>query len=40
MRLEGAEFARLLHGPEAREALTAAAQKRPPDWSRLAPAAE
>ena len=40
MRLEGAEFARLLHGPEAREALAAAAEKRAPDWSRLASAAE
>ena len=38
MRLEGAEFARLLHGPEAREALAAATEKRPPDWSRLAAA--
>ncbi len=36
MRQEGAEFARLLHGPEAREALAAAADKRPPDWSRAA----
>ena len=35
MRLEGAEFPRLLHGPEALEAL-AAAGKRPPDWSRAA----
>ena len=35
MRLEGAEFARLLHGPEAREALAAAAEKRPADWSRV-----
>ena len=40
MRLEGAEFARLLHGPEAREALAAAREKRAPDWSRLAAAAE
>ena len=38
MRHEGDEFARLLHGPEAREALTAASEKRPPDWSRLASA--
>ncbi len=38
MRQEGAEFARLLHSPEAREALAAATEKRPPDWSRLAPA--
>ena len=40
MRIEGAEFARLLHGPEAREALAASAAKRAPDWSRLASAAE
>ena len=38
MRHEGAEFARLLHGPEAREALAAASEKRPPDWARLAAA--
>ena len=40
MRLEGDEFARLLHGPEAREAMAAAAEKRAPDWSRLTKAAE
>ena len=39
LRLEGAEFARLLHGPEAREALAAAVEKRAPDWSRLTKAA-
>lgn len=33
MRTEGAEFARLLHGPEAREALAARAEKRPPDFA-------
>lgn len=31
MRAEGAEFARLLHGPEAREALRAAAERRAAD---------
>ena len=40
MRVEGQEFARLLHGPEAREALSAAGEKRPPDWSRLVKGAE
>ncbi len=32
MREEGTAFARLLHGPEAREALAARAEKRPPDF--------
>lgn len=32
MRMEGAAFHRLLHGPEAREALQAAAEKRAPAW--------
>jgi enoyl-CoA hydratase/carnithine racemase len=36
MREEAAEFARLLHGPEAREALTAFQEKRPADFTRLA----
>ena len=39
MRHEGVEFARLLHGPEAREALAAAGEKRAPDWNRLTRAA-
>ena len=38
MRLEGVEFARLLHGPEAREALAAFAQKRAADFTGLAQA--
>lgn len=36
MREEGAEFLRLLQGPEAREALAAFAEKRPADFARLA----
>ncbi len=36
MRAEATEFARLLHGPEAREALTAFQEKRPADFTRLA----
>ena len=36
MREEGVEFARLLHGPEAREALAAFGEKRPADFARLA----
>lgn len=39
MREEGALFARLLHGPEAREELRARAEKRAADFSCLAPAA-
>ncbi len=40
MRAEGAEFARLLHGAEAREAFAAIAEKRTPDFSQAAAAAE
>ena len=39
MRQEGAEFARLLQGPEAREALTAFQEKRPADFTGLAASA-
>ena len=36
MREEGTAFAELLHGPEAREVLAARAEKRTPDFTRLA----
>jgi enoyl-CoA hydratase/carnithine racemase len=35
MREEAAAFAQLLHGPEAREAMAAFIEKRPPDFSKL-----
>ena len=40
MRAEGEQFARLLHAPEAREALAAMAEKRPPDFARRPAAAQ
>jgi enoyl-CoA hydratase/carnithine racemase len=40
MQAEGEAFARLLHGPEAAEALAAQAEKRAPDFTRFAVAAE
>ena len=40
MREEGAAFARLLHGAEAREILAARAENRPPDFTRLPSSAE